>query len=168
VIEDEIKPPAVDLYGIMIEGQRKTALLFDKREKDKNLQYKVVSPGTAIQDFKLIRIEPNQLIFEKKGHKAVLELSHNKYARGGVMSVGAKKSPKVVTTAGGKKKKTSTRASKGDSKLVVSVDSPKKGSSPISNIKKSPKRSGRGEKEDNAEYQVVDTPFGKVKRKVKK
>ena len=168
-IEDEIKPPAVDLYGVMIEGQRKMALLFDKREMDKNLQYKVVSPGIAIQDFKLIRIEPNQLIFEKKGHKAVLELSHKKHARGGVMSVGAKASPKVITTAGGNKNKASTKASKEDSKLVVSVDSPKKGSSsPISNIKKRPKKSGRGEKENNAEYQVVDTPFGKVKRKVKK
>jgi hypothetical protein len=157
-VEDEIKPPAVDLYGIMIEGQKKTALLFDKRETDKNLQYKVVSPETTIQDFKLIRIEPNQLIFEKQGRKAILELSHKKYARGGVMSVESKKSPTVITTEGkGAKTK--------DSKLAVSVESSEKGTSKISSTKK---RSDKEGEEDNAEYKIIDTPFGKVKRKVKK
>jgi len=158
IVEDKIKPPAVDLYGIMIEGQRKTALLFDKREKDKNLQYKVVSPGTTIHDFSLISIEPRQLIFEKNGRKAILELSHSKHARGGVMSVESKTSPKVVTAEGKK-------AEEKDTKLVVSVESSEKETSKTSSIKK---ESGRGEKEENAEYKVIDTPFGKIKRKIKK
>ena len=158
VLEDEIRPPAVDLYGIMIEGQRKTALLFDKREKDTKLQYKVVSQGTDIQDFKVIRIEPERLIFEKNGQKAILELSHDKQARGGFMSVGSAKSPKVVTT---KAKETKGK----DSKLAVSVESSEKSDSKVSSTKKT---SSKGKEDDNAEIQIIDTPFGKVKRKVKK
>jgi len=153
-VEDGIKPPAVDLYGIMIEGQKKIALLYDKQEKEQNLRYKVVSPGTDIQGFNLIKIDPEQLIFEKNGKKAILVLSHQKQARGGIMSLG-KGGAKVIT------KKAETREEKG-SQLAISVETSSKETSGTK------RKSAQAKEDENAEYKVVDTPFGKVKRKVKK
>jgi hypothetical protein len=169
--QKEIRPPAVDLYGIMIDEKKKVALLYDKREKNANLRYKVVSQGDEIQEYTLILIQPEQIVFEKSGAKATIELSQIKPARGGFMTV-AKEAPKVAKTGTGEaaptavsvEKKAAVKKPPGkgeSSSLAVSVEKEAAVKAP------SKKSATKGTDDEEGEYKIIDTPFGKVKRKIK-
>jgi hypothetical protein len=147
-VENEIRPPAIDLYGIMIDKQRKLALLYDKREKEQNLRYKVVSSGTEIQGYKLILIQPEQIIFEKNGRKATVKLSQAKAARGGIMTAG-RKAPQIIKEEKGK-----------GASLAVSVKKEAPSEKP------SESRRGTAKEEEDVKYKIIDTPFGKLKRRI--
>lgn len=146
-VENEIRPPAIDLYGIMIDRNRKLALLYDNREKEVNLRYKVVSSGTEIQGYKIIVIQPEQIIFEKDGRRTTIKLSQKKEARGGLMAAGGK-TTQIIEEGKGK-----------GASLAVSIkkDAPRK---------KPETKSGTGKEDDSVKYKIVNTPFGKRKVRI--
>ncbi len=93
--KERIPLPAIDLYGIMIDKQKKLALIYDRHEKEPGLRHKVVSLGAEIQGYKLKVIQPEQIVFEKGGFLSTIKLIHKKQARGGIMAAG-KKAPKII------------------------------------------------------------------------
>jgi hypothetical protein len=168
----EIRPPLIDLYGIMIEKKKKVALLYDRREINTNLRYKVAAQGDEIQGYKLVLIQPEQIVFEKSGQKATIGLSQKKPARGGIMAV-AKEAPKVAKQEKGKasptavsvEKKAVVKAPPGKGKassLAVSVEKE-------TTVKKpSATGSSKGKSDEEGEYRIINTPFGKLKKRIKK
>jgi hypothetical protein len=169
--EKQIRPPDVDLYGIMIDTKRKVALIYDKRERDQYQRYKVVSPGDEIQGYKLVLIQPEEIVLEKDGRRATIELSQNKPARGGVMAV-AKEAPKVAS----KEKAEATPTAVSVEKEAAVKAPPGKGETPSlavsvekeAAVKAPSKGSSEGKSDEEGEYKIIDTPFGKVKRRIKK
>lgn len=142
---NSIPPPAIDLYGIMIDKQKKVALLYDKREKEKNLRYKVVSTGAEIQGYTIMRIQTEQIILEKDGRQATIQLSQAKAARGGIMATG-----KQARTIIGKEK---------TKKKVVTK--------PVSSKKDIPMGVPFIVQEGNVKYRVIKTPVGEKKIRIK-
>ena len=146
----DIRPPAVDLYGIMIDNNKKVALIYDQREKVQNLRYKVVSIGSEIQGYEVIRIQAEHIIVEKDGRRATIKLSQAKVARGGMMTP-SKKVPKIV-----KKTKTTEKGvtTPGKVKKLVPDNIPPR--APAFEIKK----------EGGFTYKIIKTPVGERKIRI--
>jgi hypothetical protein len=142
---NSISPPAIDLYGIMIDKQKKVALLYDKREKEKNLRYKIVSTGAEIQGYTIMRIQTEQIILEKDGRQATIQLSQEKAARGGIMATG--KQARTIIGKEETKKKVVTK--------------------PVSSKKDIPMGVPFIVQEGNVKYRVIKTPVGEKKIRIK-
>jgi hypothetical protein len=148
VVEKEIPPPAIELYGVMLEKGGELALLYDKREKDPDLRFKLVSPGTEVQGYTLAAIQAEQVVFKRNGHEIKIELSHGKSQRGGIMAA-SKIAPTIIEKGGEK------------APLAVSVEkkTPKK--------KPSKPKVTTAKKEEGEETVIINTPFGKLEKKIK-
>ena len=156
----------------MIDNTKKVALIYDKREREKNLRYKVVSKGDEIQGYKVTRIQAEQIIVEKDGSTATILLSQEKAARGGIMAT-KKKVPNIVNKT--KEKGKSITIPKIDRKLVPDKTPHK---APAFEIKKNEKTTPVIAKKDipmgipfivqegNEKYRVIKTPVGEKKIRI--
>ena len=173
-VKKNIPMPAVDLYGIMIDKKKRVALLYDKREKEKNLRYKVVSIGAEIQGYTLVRIETDQIIVEKDGNTATILLNQVKAARGGVM-VTKQKVRKIIGIEKEKMKQTGTTKTGQPIKIFPGIEHSK---SDAFKIQKEGAATTAIDKKDiprgvpfivqegNVKYRVIKTPVGEKKVRI--
>lgn len=167
----DIQPPAVDLYGIMIDKKKSVALVYDKREKEQNLRYKVVSTGDEIQGYKVIRIQAEQIIVEKAGRMATIPLSHAKSARGGIMDTEEKVTKIIKKTEPTGKSVTMPK----EARKLVPDKIPQKQKAPTFETKKKENTKPAITKKDipmgvpfivqkgNKKYRIIKTPVGEKK-----
>jgi hypothetical protein len=149
-VEDEVRISGekVMLYGVVLFGGYKAALINNPENHPKGVQNRWVKEGDSIANLKIREIHPDQVI---------LSDSEGQY--------------RVMLYDPDKVRKTSTALKKSDSSQpkVVSVgeapETPKASvSSKPGQAKNTPQTSGAAAHEE--EYQLIETPFGTIKKKI--
>ncbi|HPQ61158.1 MAG TPA: hypothetical protein PLR43_06500 [Syntrophales bacterium] len=151
VVELKIPGKKVVLYGVVLmEGYRK-ALVTNLEKKGGERDVLWIREGEAYGDFKVSRIEKEKVFLEGNGQEYEIALYGDDKPRRQAVSVPEGK-PTVIAPAEDKKGEVA----------VVSTGGGKTGGSP--SVSSSP---SEGKSGDDDEYEIVNTPFGKWKRKKK-
>jgi hypothetical protein len=126
------------LYGVVLMDDYKKALISNPVPEEGERRAKWVKTGDQIGDFSVTGIKKDSIILAEGAKKYEIFLYD-------------KDKPKRRTTAAGKSRPT-----------VVTTK-------PAAKSKKRPPMPGisKGEKSSDGEYKIVNTPFGKIRRKVK-
>jgi len=151
VAELRIPGKKVVLYGVVLmEGYRK-ALVTNLEKKGKERDVLWIREGEAYGDFKVSRIEKDKVFLEGNGQEYEIALYGDDKPQRQAVSVSEGK-PTVIAPAEDKKEEVA----------VVPAGGGKPGGSPSVS---SPASDGQGG--EDAEYEIINTPFGKIKRKKK-
>lgn len=151
VAELRIPGKKVVLYGVVLmEGYRK-ALVTNLEKKGKERDVLWIREGETFGDFKVSRIEKDKVFLEGNGQEYEIALYGDDKPQRQTVSVPEGK-PTVITPAGDQRKEA----------VAVSTSGGKTGGSPSASSSASDGKSGEDE-----EYEVINTPFGKMKRKKK-
>ena len=156
VVEKDLRVSGkkIVLYGVALKDDYRTALISDPKPKPHSRPFLWVREGEHIGDTDIVvsAIKKESVVLKNKDDLVEISLYDQEKDRGGVAGRGKRKSeerPVVVTTESAKKiavEKNPSTAQK------VSAQPSGRAGAPA----------GKGES-----YEVVDTPFGKIKRKKK-
>lgn len=143
VIEDvKISGEKVVLFGVIIADDYKTALINNPENRSGDAMSKWVREGDRIGNLKIIEIHPAEISLNDGANKYKISLyDPEKSSKMGSADARQNESPgqpKVISTGGGQADK--TRQSSNQTEKIDQAD-------------------------DGAEYEIINTPFGKIKRK---
>ncbi|MDA8404590.1 MAG: hypothetical protein M0Z56_10415 [Desulfobacteraceae bacterium] len=147
-VEDELRISGekITLYGVVLFGDYKAALINNPEDKAKGAQNKWVKEGDSIGNLQVREIRQDQVVLaDSETSYRVLLYDPEKIRKASASPKSAPSSqPKIVSV--------------GDAPKPASAEPPK------------PKKSGQLEKvtiSADGQYEIIDTPLGQIKRKRK-
>lgn len=151
----KISGEGVVLYGVIITGEEKTALINNPGGKLGDEKYQWIREGQTLANLKVEEIKPKEIILNDGSEKYQILLSEKK-RRGGQPKKDKKSGPTVVS-GGSLSEKTKPRSTPSQSTSKTSGDGSKKELT----------SGDSGSEESEEKYETIHTPFGKIKRKKK-
>ncbi|MFP4533083.1 MAG: hypothetical protein ACLFNS_10405 [Desulfobacterales bacterium] len=152
----KISGEKVVLYGIIITGGRKTALINNPGGKLGDGKFKWVEEGQAMSNLKVTAIHPEEIVLNDGSEEYQILLSEKKQ-RSGSRKEDKGSGPTVVSGGSSPQKIRSSSASSGSDSSRESEGS---------SGDKSSKTSGSDDSDSEDKYKLVDTPFGTRRVKV--
>jgi len=158
--EPEQKPVRISgekviLYGVVITGGEKTALINNPGGKLGEGKYQWITEGQALGNLTVQGIDPRQIVLDDGSRQYQILLSEKK-ERPAKRQTNQSSGPTVVS-GGRSPEKSASRAADSQSTSKDSGKGSKNGSA----------SGDSGKKASDAEYRTIETPFGTIKRKIK-
>ncbi len=146
------------LYGVILRGAYKTALINNPDPKSNNGKYLWVKEGDMVGDLRVAGIEAEKVRMVEKGVSYNVQLYDPDKVREKAGQARQTAKPEVIQTGQAAASSGSGSGSAGSS-TVVAADKKK------ASTGSQPGGSGAAASGDG-EYEIISTPFGKIKRKI--
>jgi hypothetical protein len=163
-VEDlRISGEKIMLFGVVMMGGYKSALI-NNPNKDKDARdYKWVKEGDHISNLNVVRIQKDQIMLSDGATKYKVSLFDPDKEKKVNASSTVREEPKVISAgASGSGKAQAPAAQTGSSTPEGRRGESKPGGAPSSSLQKKVGVSADGQ------YEIIDTPLGKFERKIKK
>lgn len=155
--ELKISGEKIMLFGVIMIDGNKSALINNPAKSEGGKDYRWVKAGDRISNLKVVEIQKDRIMLNDGNTEYKISLFDQNKTKPAPAAAPVKEEPKIISTG-------PTTGSGGEKAAQKPSDT---GKTEESDKKAAPKTQEKVKPSEEGEYRIINTPFGKIKKKIK-